>query len=57
MADPYPAVAFVSTLGGCLYLEAPKSERFIDAYARLQQAALDPSESAKLIAAIAEDLL
>jgi hypothetical protein len=56
MPQPYPAVAYIENLGGRLYLEASKSDKFLRAYDSLRKAALDPRESARLIAAIAEDL-
>lgn len=56
MPDPYPAVAYVESLGGRLYIEAPKSDRFVRAYHGLWEAALDPRASAELIAAIAEEM-
>ncbi|WP_433348716.1 helix-turn-helix domain-containing protein [Micromonospora sp. CA-111912] len=53
---PYPEVAYLENLGGRLYLEAPKSQRFIDAYDRLVNAALGEAESAELIVMISEDM-
>jgi hypothetical protein len=41
LPHPYPAVGYVESLGGRLYLEPPTSERFVQAYDRLRQAALD----------------
>lgn len=56
MPKPYPDVAYVERLGGRIFLESPKSERYAEAYDRLGSAALDARESAKLIATIAEEL-
>ncbi|MDG4787528.1 helix-turn-helix transcriptional regulator [Micromonospora sp. WMMD1102] len=56
MPKPYPEVAYAETLGGRLFMEAPKSKRYAEAYARLRDIALDPSGSAKLIETIAEEL-
>ncbi|GAB3802854.1 hypothetical protein GCM10027605_23530 [Micromonospora zhanjiangensis] len=56
LPPPYPAVAYIENLGGRLYMEAPKSERFVRAYDRLTEAALDVHASAELIAKIAEEL-
>jgi hypothetical protein len=56
MPHPYPEVGYLENLGGKIYVESPKSEKFVRAYDRLPEAALDPRESAKLIATIAEDL-
>ncbi|SBT38881.1 helix-turn-helix domain-containing protein [Micromonospora narathiwatensis] len=53
---PYPAVAYLENLAGRLYVEAPKSMRFVHAYDRLREAALGTSESAQLIASIVEEL-
>ena len=55
LPHPYPEVGYVESLGGRLYLEPPTSARFVQAYDRLCQAALDPAASADLIATIAED--
>jgi transcriptional regulator with XRE-family HTH domain len=55
LPHPYPEVGYVESLGGRLYLEPPTSARFVQAYDRLRQAALDPAASADLIATIAED--
>lgn len=56
MPRPYPDVAHVEHLGGRLFIESPKADRYARAYDRLREAALDPHESAKLIATIAEEL-
>ncbi|SDZ17520.1 Helix-turn-helix domain-containing protein [Micromonospora pattaloongensis] len=56
MPEPYPAVGYLENLAGQLYVESPKSKRFVDTYDRLREAALDPRESAKLIGTIAEEL-
>ncbi|MGW1059831.1 helix-turn-helix domain-containing protein [Micromonospora rubida] len=56
MPKPYPEVAYAEMLGGRRFMESPKSKRYCLAYDRLREAALDPRESAKLIAKIAEDL-
>jgi transcriptional regulator with XRE-family HTH domain len=55
MPRPYPAVAYVESLGGKLYVESPNSDRFAQAYDRLRRAALGPAESAAVIARIAEE--
>ncbi|WP_422773841.1 helix-turn-helix domain-containing protein [Plantactinospora sp. WMMC1484] len=55
MPKPYPEVAYLEGLAGQMYFEAPKSTRYLDAYDRLREAALDPRESAKLITTIAEE--
>ncbi|MGN9895018.1 helix-turn-helix domain-containing protein [Micromonospora sp. L31] len=56
LPDPYPAVAYVESLGGRLYMESPKAERFLRAYGRLSKSALSEGESTELIATIAEEL-
>jgi hypothetical protein len=56
MPKPFPEVAYVETLAGRLYLEAPRSVRFIRTYDRLWEAALDGSASAGLLAGIAEEM-
>ncbi|GAB3802829.1 helix-turn-helix domain-containing protein [Micromonospora zhanjiangensis] len=56
LPDPYPEVAYVESLGGRLYVESPKSERFVRAYARLWESALEEGASARLIETIAEEL-
>ncbi|NBE85074.1 helix-turn-helix domain-containing protein [Micromonospora rubida] len=56
LPSPYPEVAYLENLGGRLYVEAPKSQRFVDAYDRLVKAALGEAESAEMIAMIAEDM-
>ncbi|WP_433392055.1 helix-turn-helix domain-containing protein [Micromonospora sp. KLBMP9576] len=56
LPDPYPAVAYVESLGGRLYLESPKAERFVLAYDRLWRAALGDRESATMIETIAKEL-
>ncbi|MFY1692684.1 Scr1 family TA system antitoxin-like transcriptional regulator [Plantactinospora sp. WMMB782] len=43
MPKPYPDVAYAEHLGGRLFMEAPKSKRYAEAYARLRDIALDPS--------------
>jgi hypothetical protein len=56
MPDPYPAVAYVGNLAGRLYVEMPKAEKFVRAHHALLDAALDPRESVRLVAAVAEEL-
>lgn len=56
MPKPYPAVAFIENLAGKLYVEAPKSVRFEQAYDTLRASALGLRESSALIASIAEEL-
>jgi hypothetical protein len=56
MPDPYPEVAYVETLAGRLYLESPKTDRFVRAYDRLRAAALTAKESADLIEEAAKEL-
>ncbi|TCB92123.1 XRE family transcriptional regulator [Micromonospora zingiberis] len=56
LPKPYPAVAYLENLAGRLYVEAPRSMRFVHAYHRLREAALSTSVSAQLIASIAKEL-
>lgn len=56
MPDPYPEVAYVESLGGAIYVEQPRAERFRRAYDDLHRNALSSSRSTKLISAITEDL-
>jgi len=56
MPRPYPEVAYLESLAGQMYFELPKSAKYLSAYDRLREAALDPRESAKLITTIAEEL-
>lgn len=56
MPKPYPAVACVEYIDGCIYLESPKSDRYVHAYDELGKAALGPRESVQLIETIAEEL-
>lgn len=55
MPRPYPEVSYVEHLGGRLFMESPKSKRYTRAYDRLQEAALGPADSARLITTIAEE--
>jgi transcriptional regulator with XRE-family HTH domain len=56
MPMPYPAVAYLEYIGGQFYLESPKSDRYVRAYAELRTASLDPRESATFIAGLAKEL-
>ncbi|MCD0443453.1 helix-turn-helix domain-containing protein [Glycomyces sp. A-F 0318] len=50
MPEPYPAVAYVETTGGSLYLEAPKVSNFEVVWDDLDRAALAEKRSVDLIA-------
>jgi transcriptional regulator with XRE-family HTH domain len=50
MPHPYPEVAYLENLAGRIYLETPRSKRFVVAYDRLRAAALSSAESARLLA-------
>ncbi|MEV0733638.1 helix-turn-helix transcriptional regulator [Polymorphospora sp. NPDC050346] len=54
MPDPYPEVGYLDNLAGRIYVETPHSKRFVLAYEQLQQAALNPSDSIKVIRQAAE---
>ncbi|WP_326555551.1 helix-turn-helix domain-containing protein [Micromonospora sp. NBC_01813] len=56
MPTPYPAVGYLESLAGQMYFESPKADRFVSAYHRTCDAALDPRESAGLISKIVEEL-
>lgn len=56
MPGPYPAVGYMESLAGQMYFESPKADRFVSAYHRTCDVALDPRESAGLIKTIMEDL-
>ncbi|HEX5539964.1 MAG TPA: helix-turn-helix transcriptional regulator [Micromonospora sp.] len=56
MPAPYPEVGCLETLVGPMYFEMPKAARFRHAYHGVREAALNPRESAQLIAMIAEEL-
>jgi hypothetical protein len=56
MPRPYPAVGYVESLAGRLFVEAPLSARFDEAYDRMLDSALDARQSAKLIAGLTENL-
>lgn len=54
MPAPYPDVAYIETRAGGIYVEAERVGGFVQAYDRLQQAALTPNDSMALIAAAAK---
>ena len=54
LPDPYPEVACVDSLGGAIYVEAPKVKTFLQAYNHLREIALPAKESAALISVMAE---
>lgn len=56
LTDPYPEVVFVESSAGALYLEPPKTERFVGKYDQLCSAALDAEQSVDRVTAIAEEL-
>lgn len=56
LPKPFPPVAYVEHFGGRLFLEWPKSTKFVQAYDRLREVALPERESTELIAAIAEEI-
>lgn len=56
MPPPYPAVAYLEYIGGQLYLESPKSDRYVRAYDELRTAALDPRASATFLADLVKEL-
>lgn len=55
MPEPFPDVAYVESLAGRTFLEGDRTGGFRDAYQRIRSAALDPAESVRLIADIADE--
>lgn len=55
MQRPYPPVALVHHLDGRLILEADAARRYVDAFDKLREFALSPTESFALIATAAEE--
>lgn len=56
MPAPFPVVGYAETPKGAVYVESPDMATFIRMYDRLHKLALDPTESAELISAIAGEL-
>lgn len=56
LPEPFPQVVHADSLHGGVYVEAPDSERWVEAYDRLRRLSLDPAASAELISAKAEEL-
>jgi transcriptional regulator with XRE-family HTH domain len=56
MNPPLPDVVQLNTEAGVLYVEAPESERFEQAYARLERDALSPADSREFIKTRLEQL-
>lgn len=56
LADPYPEAVFVEGAAGAVYLEPPKTARFVTKYHQLWTKALDTRKSIAMIEAIAEEL-
>ncbi|MGI5147536.1 helix-turn-helix domain-containing protein [Plantactinospora sp. CA-294935] len=56
MPAGFPEVAYLENFAGRMYLESPRSQRFVLAYDQLREAALSANESVKLIRAMAEEL-
>lgn len=54
--DPYPEAVYVESPAGALYLEPPKTDRFIAMYDRVKNQALDAKRSARLIESIVKEL-
>ncbi|GGK85232.1 transcriptional regulator [Sphaerisporangium melleum] len=57
MTAPFPEVGYAETPKGAIYLESPDSQRLVRTYDELRNRALSPDESARLITALAEELL
>jgi transcriptional regulator with XRE-family HTH domain len=55
MQRPYPPVALVHHLDGRLLIEADAAKRYADAFHKLREVSLSPTESGGLIATIADE--
>ncbi|GAB7050748.1 helix-turn-helix transcriptional regulator [Catenuloplanes indicus JCM 9534] len=55
MPDPFPDVAYTETIAGRTFQEGPRTGRFASAYRTLREAALEPADSTRLIADIADE--
>ncbi len=56
LTDPFPAVAYVESPAGGIYVETPDADRYVEKYHRLWDKALGADESAALIAAAMKEL-
>ena len=56
MPENYPEVAMVEGLVGTVYVETPRSKRFVRAYEELRLASLSRSDSAEMISKVAKEL-
>jgi transcriptional regulator with XRE-family HTH domain len=45
LGEPFGPVAYVENLAGCLYVEAPLVDRYLDTYSNLERVALSSAES------------
>lgn len=55
LPTPFPDAAYTETMAGAIYIEAPDTRRFAQAYAGHEHLALGPGESADHISAVAEE--
>ncbi|MFD1536950.1 helix-turn-helix domain-containing protein [Nonomuraea guangzhouensis] len=56
LPEPYPAVAYVPTPAGSIYVEGQAAERLRVKYDRIHRDSLDAKDSLELIAAVADSL-
>ncbi|WP_424531684.1 hypothetical protein ACOZ38_16830 [Sphaerisporangium viridialbum] len=56
MPEPYPAVAYVSSPAGAIYVEAEKAARLMLKFDGIHRDALETDKSVELIASVAEEL-
>ncbi|MEV7971540.1 Scr1 family TA system antitoxin-like transcriptional regulator [Sphaerisporangium sp. NPDC088356] len=56
LPEPYPAVAYVSSPAGAIYVEAEKAERLMLKFDGIHRDALESDKSVELIASVAEEL-
>jgi transcriptional regulator with XRE-family HTH domain len=56
LPEPYPAVAYVSSPAGAIYVEAEKAERLMLKFDGIYRDALKSDKSVELIASVAEEL-
>lgn len=54
--EPYPEAVFVESPAGAIYLEPPKTGRFLNRYDQLENQAIDAKKSIRLIGSIIKDL-
>ncbi|WP_405147841.1 Scr1 family TA system antitoxin-like transcriptional regulator [Sphaerisporangium sp. NBC_01403] len=56
LPEPYPAVAYISSPAGAIYVEAEKAARLMLKFDGIHRDALETDKSVELIASVAEEL-